>query len=39
MQRSEIVIVSFSIHAIVMFHYNVALYKDCIVYGTINLTL
>jgi len=39
MQRSEIVIASFSIHAIVMFHYNVALYSDCNVYGTINLTL
>jgi len=39
MQRSEIVIASFSIHAIVMFHYKVALYKVCTAYGTINLTL
>jgi len=39
MQRSESVIASFSIHAVVMFHYNVALYSDFIVYSTINLTL
>lgn len=39
MKKSDNVIASFSIHTIVMFHYNVALYKDFIVYGTINLTL